>query len=568
MSVPRLPAPVTRSLVALACGVVCSPLVWLGSHAVHLAIVPFAAAGGLAYGSAFTYRRGDGLGSAFTAGAMAVPMWLVVEIVALPLLHGRAPAWEAASVQAAFPALVGWMLFAVALGATMQLAAGWTRWSDTKNRAPDAEARPPVRVVVLGGGFAGMTVAMKMEKMLGADRTVSITLVAESNALLFTPMLAEVAGGSIEATHISAPLRSALRRSSVIRARATAVDLTLHTLTLVDPLGAGVARQLEYDHLILALGAVSNFVGRDDIRSNAMDFKTLADAIRIRNRVIAMFESADNEPDGVIRRRLLTFVVAGGGFAGIELAGALNDFARGISGDYPSIDSMEIGVIVVHGGDRILPELSETLATYALAKMKARGVRFELGARVSGATSESVTLNRGLTIPCNTLVWTAGTTPNPLVATLDVMRDRRGAVIVDAHLSVPDRPGLWALGDCAAVPDDEKIGTTYPPTAQHALREGATLARNVVASIRCQPLAAFSFNALGSLCIIGYQTACAEIRAPFTITKLHFSGAFAWFLWRGIYLAKLPGFEQKLRVLVDWTTELFFPRGTVETSDR
>ncbi len=211
-----------------------------------------------------------------------------------------------------------------------------------------------------------------------------------------------------------------------------------------------------------------------------------------------------------------------------------------------------------------MPELSETLASYALTKMKERGVAFQLSTHVADATPDAVLLEPGEAILANTLVWTAGTIPHPLAGALDIAHDKRGAVVVTAELAVPDRTGLWALGDCAAIPDRAN-GGTYPPTAQHALREAATFAHNVLASVREKPLASFSFESLGSLCVIGYQTACAEVRVPFSSKKLRFSGTFAWFLWRAIYLAKLPGFERKVRVLVDWTTELFFPRDTVQT---
>jgi NADH dehydrogenase len=328
--------------------------------------------------------------------------------------------------------------------------------------------------------------------------------------------------------------------------------------------GVGEGPHLEYDHLVLALGAVSNFFGQENIRRFAMNFKSLPDAIRIRNRVITALERADREPDRAARRRLLTFVVAGGGFAGIELAGALNDFARGIVVDYTNLQDDEIRVVVVHAGARILPELSESLASYALAKMIERGIEFKLGTRVADASANAVTLDPHETIEANTLAWTAGTTPNPLLGTLDVARDKRGAVVVDACMAVPSQSGLWALGDCAVIPNLD-AGGTFPPTAQHALREAATLAYNLRAAIRGEKLRPFSFEALGALCVIGHQIACAELREPLTGRTLHFSGFFAWLMWRAVYLGKLPGFERKVRVFVDWLTELYFPRDTVQT---
>lgn len=258
-----------------------------------------------------------------------------------------------------------------------------------------------------------------------------------------------------------------------------------------------------------------------------------------------------------------------GGFAGVELAGALNDFARGILSDYPNLQASDVSVTLVHSRDRILPELSESLAAYALERMTARGVTFRLAARVADAAPGCVTLASGETIACETLVWTAGTTPNPLLRTVDLATDRRGAAIVDSTLAVADRPNVWALGDCAAVAD-AKTGAASPPTAQFALRQAQTLARNIAAAVeggKRMP-SPFHFESLGSLCAIGYQTACAELNVPLIHGRtFRFSGFFAWMLWRTIYLGKLPTLERKLRVSVDWTIELFFPRDIVETID-
>jgi NADH dehydrogenase len=438
------------------------------------------------------------------------------------------------------------------------------------------EYEPPVppravktRIVILGGGFAGVTTAEHLERQFGADPSVSLTLVSDTNALLFTPMLAEVAGGSLEASHITSPLRTSLHRTTVIRNRVTEIDLQRCCIRLASdiPLASQAllsnkaeGHEVAFDQLVLALGAVSNRLGLQNVKDVAFDFKTLGDAIRIRNHVIDMFERADDEPPSPARRAMLTFVVAGGGFAGAELAGALNDFARGMLAYYPSISSEEVRIILVHSRDRILPELSEELAAYALERMTARGVIFKLNARVADARSGVVILNPPEEIHTETLVWTAGTTPNPLMQTLPIERDKRGAVVVDKMLAVPGHTGVWAVGDCALV-IDAQTGQLCPPTAQFALREAYTLAHNIYASVHGQPMKPFHFDSLGALCVVGHHTACAEIKG------FRFSGLFAWFLWRGIYLAKLPGLERKMRVLVDWLVELFFPRDIVQTID-
>lgn len=329
----------------------------------------------------------------------------------------------------------------------------------------------------------------------------------------------------------------------------------------------GAMRELAYDHLVLALGSVSNYLGMQNVQNLAFDFKSLRDAMRIRNHVIDMFERADYEPDLARRREMLTFVVAGGGFAGVELAGALNDFARGMLVDYPNLRAEDLRIILVHSRERILPELSASLAAYALERMTARGVTFKLNARLADAQPGVVVLNPAEEIRAQTLVWTAGTAPNPLLRELPVEHDRRGAVVVDGTLAIPGQSGLWAVGDCATI-TDAKTGNPCPPTAQFALREARTLAHNIHASLSGKPLKPFHFNALGALCVVGHHTACAELRVPFVRDKtVRFSGLLAWLMWRGIYLSKLPGLERKVRVLVDWVIELFFPRDIVQTID-
>jgi NADH dehydrogenase len=296
----------------------------------------------------------------------------------------------------------------------------------------------------------------------------------------------------------------------------------------------------------------------ESIEDEAFDFKTLSDAIRIRNHVIDVFERADREPDPEVRRPLLTFVVAGGGFAGAELAGGLNDFVRGMLVHYPNVPEEEVRVVVLHSRERILPELSEPLAGYALERMKERGVAFKLGTRVADARRGVVVLDSNEEIRAETLVWTAGTAPNPLLKDLAVEHDKRGGVVVNDYLAVPGREGLWAAGDCAAV-TDARTGEPCPPTAQFALHEAHTLAHNIHAEVRGKAPKPFHYKGLGTLCVVGHQTACAEIRG------LRFSGLLAWMMWRAVYLGKLPGLERKVRVFVDWSIELFFPRDIVQT---
>ncbi len=501
------------------------------------------------------HRFATSVDAAATGATLGLGVWFACDVVALPFLTGHGAAWTLAGVRAALGNLPAWMIVA-ALATVVRAAVG--RRFPSRRGARAARAAAPARVLILGGGFAGITTAMALERALRDESGVELTVVSDTSALVFTPMLAEVAGGSVEAAHISSPTRTALRRTNFVRGRVRGVDFERCTVAVDDG-------QRPYDHLVFALGAVSNYVGLVNVERHAFEFRSLLDAINLRNRVVEVFERADAAESAAERTALLTFVVAGGGFAGTELAGALNDFARGIVVDYPRVEPANVNVVLVHARERILPELAESLAQYALARMTARGVTFRLGARVADATDDRVVLDSGETIATHTIIWTAGNAPNPLLQACGVRCDRRGAAIVDATLAVADRPRVWALGDCAAV-SDPQTGTPYPPTAQFALREAKTVARNIRASLRGAPSAPFAFRSLGALCVIGHQTACAEVRLPLTGRTVRFSGFLAWLAWRAIYLSKLPGFERKLRVFIDWNIELFFPRDIVQTA--
>jgi len=527
------------------------------------------AALGVGYAMLTGPAPGAYLDNMFTAGAYAVPLWAVISVIALPVFSRQMPEWNAEQMRSHFPVLVGWVLFGLTLGLFTQLLNDVAAKVVGPEIAPTAKDNSPKkRIVILGGGFAGMTAAECLERELQNDPSVAITLVSETNALLFTPMLAEVAGSSLEPSHISTPLRTTLHHTEFIRGRVTDVDLENKRVSLDAGMDGAESceSELSYDHLVFALGAVSNYLGLNNVQRMAFDFKSLIDAIRIRNHVIEMFERADRERDEEAQKPLLTFVIAGGGFAGVELAGALNDFARGILADYPNLRREDVRVVLVHSRDRILPELSESLGRYAQRRMELRGVEFQLNTRLADAREGVVVLSDG-EIPAQTLVWTAGTAPNPLTKTLPLEKDKRGALIVDKTLAVPDHAGVWALGDCAAVVD-AKSGKPCPPTAQFALREAATLAKNIRASLQGKQARGFHFDSQGALCVVGHQTACAELTIPFARDKaMRFSGLLAWLMWRGIYLGKLPGLERKIRVLVDWTVELFFPKDIVQTID-
>ena len=523
---------------------------------------------GAAYSAAQRPTGREYADNLMAGGALGVPLWGLITVIAAPLLSGQMPEWSAEQMRRHFPALLGWVVYGALLGIAHQvLRDGADRFfgREAADQAPTVLLTK--RIVILGGGFAGMRAAECLEEKLRTDFSVGLTLINETNALLFTPMLAEVAGSSLEPSHISTPLRSTLHRTEFVRGVVAAVDLGNRLVMMRGDGSAGGAtagQVVPYDELVFALGSISNYFGMTNLEKCAFNFKSLLDAIRIRNHVIEMFERADLEPDRAQRSSLLTFVIAGGGFAGVELAGALNDFAHGILADYPRLRANELNIVLVHSHDRVLPELSESLARYAQEKMELRGVTFRLNTRLVDARPGVVRLSDG-EIRTETLVWTAGTAPNPLLKALPLEKDKRGAVVVDGTLAVPGQAGVWAVGDCAAV-TDATSGQPCPPTAQCAQRQAELLASNLVAQLRGRPAHKFHFDSAGALCVVGHQTACAELTIPFVRNRsIRFSGLFAWLLWRGIYLAKLRGLERKIRVLMDWTIDLFFPRDIVQT---
>ena len=413
------------------------------------------------------------------------------------------------------------------------------------------------RILILGGGFGGAYAALYLEKRLAADPNIEIALIAKENFVLFTPMLHEVAGSDVAVTDIVQPMRKMLRHTRVLIASIEAIDLVtkqvrIRHVDLPDPI------DVTYDHLVLALGAVTNFFNTPGLAEHALTMKTLGDAILVRNRVIDALELADNQrADATARKTTLTAVVAGGGFAGAETVGAVNDFLREGTKFYPHLNEDMIRVVLVHPGEVILPELGESLGRYAQKKLGARGVDIRLKTKVVSYDGEEVTLDDGTKIATRMLIWTAGTTPSPVLSSLPCAL-QRGRVVADECLRVPNYPDVWTLGDCALVPDALNPGKFCPPTAQHAIRQAATLAKNIVATMRGQPPEPFKFKMLGLLAAIGRRAGVAEILG------MKFSGIIAWWLWRGIYLSKLPGLQKKVRVALDWILDLVFSKDIVQ----
>ncbi len=408
------------------------------------------------------------------------------------------------------------------------------------------------RVLIVGGGFGGLYAALEFEKRRNPD--VEVTLINQENFFLFTPMLHEVAASDLDLTHIVNPIRKMLRHVRFFEGEVQSVNLAERCVVVAHGFDRHT-HALEYDHIVFALGSVTNFHNIPGLQERAVTMKSLGDAIELRNRLIEHLEEADTECAANDREPLLSFVVAGGGFAGVETVGSINDFLKEALPYYPNLKPEMVRVVLVHPGDFVLPELGEQLGRYASRKLAERGVEIFPNTKVNAVTRREVELTDGTRVESFTLVWTAGTSPHPLINQLDLPKDRN-RLKVSAAMGVESHPGIWALGDCAVIPDEG--GGYQPPTAQHASREGKVLARNIIATIRGKDLSSFQFKTLGLLASIGRRTGVARILG------INFSGFVAWWLWRTIYLLKLPRFEKKLRVALDWTMDLFFSKDFVQ----
>jgi len=492
-------------------------------------------------------RRPYGLAVSASGGLLLGLLgWVAWWLTGDPLVHGTTPTWSVAATTTAYPELVGSLLQGALAGLLFHLSLA--RRNARAGRGPARPSAP--RVGTVGGGVAGASAARRFERLNLRGHRVEVTLISDSNFLLFTPMLAEVASGGLEAQHISTPVRAAVAHTRFRHGRVVEIDPAGRTVRL----DAGT---VPYDHLVLAVGSVPHFLDLPGMAEHAFTLKSLADAARLRDRVLTLLERADQEIDPAERTRLLTFVVAGGGFAGTEAVAELYDLTHGVLHFYPGVHPDEPRFILIHSGERILPELSARLGDYALTKLRARGIEFRLGVRASAASDRDVRLNDGAVIPTATFVWTAGNRPSPLLRTLPGEHGRGGSIVVDRMLRTFELEGVWAIGDCAQIPSAD--GTPYPPTAQHAMREGKAVADNIAAVLKGRRPKPFRFTTIGIFVALGHHTAAGEIRGR------PFSGLSAWLLWRGIYLAKLPGLERRVRVLLDWSLDLVFPRDIVVT---
>jgi NADH:quinone reductase (non-electrogenic) len=411
------------------------------------------------------------------------------------------------------------------------------------------------QIVILGGGFAGVYTARTLEKLLKREEA-DICLVNRENYWVYQPMLPEVISGSIALMDVVSPIRRLCPHTNLVMRSIEEIDLKNKIVT-VSPGFRPRHKKIPYDYLVIALGEVTNFYGMPGMLENAMPFRTLADAIALRNHLIHVLEEADCEEDVDLRHKLLTFVVGGGGFSGVEVIAEINDFVRSVKKHYIRLRDEQVRCVLVHSRARILPEMVEQLASFAQRILKKRGVEIVFNDRLVAATSEKAILKSGVEIPCKTIISTVPSVAQPVLQKLECPKDK-GSLLVNAALELEGYEGqVWALGDCAAI--KTVSGKDVPPTAQHATREATTCATNIAAQIRGGKQALFAFEGLGTLGSLGHGSAVAQILG------MKISGIVAWFLWRCIYLMKIPGLGTKFRISIDWFIHLLFPPDLAQT---
>ena len=435
--------------------------------------------------------------------------------------------------------------------------------ADARHHAPmHADTNRPHRVLILGGGFAGVRTAVELEKRLGRRTDVEIWLVSRENFMLFTPLLPEVCSGVLEPRHVVSALRGLVRHPStwMITADVERIDLDERIVSVLG--GDGDVHRLGYDTLVLALGGLTHTFGIPGIEEHAVGMKTLADAFSLRNRIIEMLERADLEENDDQRQAQLTFVVGGGGFSGVETAGELEEFLRRVRKRYyPKVDARQVRTVMVELRNELLPEMPAQMGEYARGRLARRGYEIRLGTAIREVREGEVVIARGdetETIPTRTVVWTGGVRPSPLVAESGIEVDRGGRAATQPTMET-SRPGVYAIGDCAAIPDvDGPEGTRHAPTAQNAVREAKRLAANIVARIDGGTPEPFRYKTLGQLASIGHHTGVG------VVFGLRVRGWIAWFMWRGYYWWQTPGFNRKLRVGIDWVLTALFGADPVQ----
>jgi len=419
------------------------------------------------------------------------------------------------------------------------------------------------KIVILGGGFAGVHVLKKIQKYFEDSVDVSIKIISQDNFFLHTPMLPELATGKVEARHIATPIRAFCKRARFHYARVDSIDFKNKIIMTCDPYNVSSnenTQSFEYDYLVLAMGGTNNFFGDKTVQKNSLTIKSLDDALEIREHIITLLEKADQVEGSTFQSKLVTFVVVGGGFSGVEIVGEINHFIRdSVEKYYRNINPKNIRVILVSSSNVILPEIGD-LGIYAKESLTKEGVNIISNTKLEDATADMAILNNGMSIPTKTIIWAAGVTGNPVIVQSDIKsKDRCGRVKVDKYLRSLDYSEVFALGDCASI-TDVKTGKPYPPTAQHAIREAYTAADNLIASVtsanqfeqnNVPHLVSFDYAAKGSMAEIGNRNGVA------LLFGFQIKGFLAWLIWKQYYLSTLPITEKKIRVAIDWFVDLF-----------
>lgn len=408
-------------------------------------------------------------------------------------------------------------------------------------------------VIIAGGGFAGVNAARELERLVPKQST-RLILVNDVNFLLYTPLLPEAAAGTLEPRHVVTPLRDLLKRTYLRLGAVSGHDPAARTVTLTTH--DGELEQLRYDQLLLATGSVSRSLPIEGLDRHAIGFKSLADAIWLRNHLIETLEGANATEDPERRGELLTYVFVGGGYSGLEALAELQDFAVDAIQRYPRARLHGMRWILVEAMDRVLPEIPSDLADYAVGELRGRGIEIRLGTQLESVAADHVRLSTGELIPARTVVWTAGVAAHPSLRAMSVPLDERGRVPVDDRLAVAGLPGVYAAGDCAAVPNPD--GGVCPPTAQHAIRQARVAARNMAADLGVGSPTSFAYRSRGFFVNLGRYKAVAS--GP----GLTLSGFPAWWAARTYHLSQMPGAVRKLRAVADWTVGLPFARDTAE----
>ncbi|MBC7771916.1 MAG: NAD(P)/FAD-dependent oxidoreductase [Pyrinomonadaceae bacterium] len=416
---------------------------------------------------------------------------------------------------------------------------------------------PPIRIVILGGGYAGAYCAQAIERLIKSTpaHPVEVTVIDRHNFFVFYPLLVEAGTGSLEPRHAVMSIRAFLKRSRFLMATVTALDVESKVVTCnVDE--TDQQQSIQYDHLVLALGSVTRMPEVPGLREFGFEMKSLGDAVALRDRAIEMLESADATVDPAMKKELLHFVVVGGNFTGVEVAGELDALLSKASDGYRHVTTSDILITLVERGPRILSVLGDELSDYAAKNLKKRGVELRLGDSVNAIGEDFAQYASGEKSPARTVIWCAGIAPTPTALRLPIPRDERGYILCERDLRVKGIEGLWAIGDCAVL--RAKDGTLYPATAQHAIKEGRHLARNLSLALQGKPPLPCDIQSEGSLAALGCRTGVAQIMG------IKLSGFIAWWMWRTVYLMKTPGWGRRLRVALDWSLDLITPRDYVQ----